>query len=69
MAFYNHRELNRKERSTAELNSMCRSYDSKCGEVTRYNIKDLSPEQKKMFMAGKPLKEIVHKEDSPCRSN
>lgn len=59
MAFYNHRELNRKERSTAELNTMCRSYDLKCGEVTCYNIKDLSPEQKKMFMAGKSLKEII----------
>lgn len=59
---YNHRELNRKERSAAELNSICKRYTLMCGAVKTYNINDLTPEQKKAFYDRKPIPNLTIKE-------
>lgn len=59
MQFFNHRELNRKERSTAELNAMCRSYDTKCLPIRTFNYNDLSPAQRRAFASREPSKNYL----------
>ncbi len=50
------RELHRKERAKAELESICRSYDSKCSTlIITYNIHDLTPVQRAAFNARQPF--------------
>lgn len=62
MMSYNHRELNRKERSIAELNNICKRYTAMCGDIKSYNINDLTPEQKKAFYDRKPIPNLSTKE-------
>jgi len=45
------RELHRKERAKAELESICRSYASKCSAL----INDLTPAQRAAFNARQPF--------------
>lgn len=50
------RELYRKERAKAELESICRSYASKCSAlIITYNINDLTPAQRAAFNARQPF--------------
>lgn len=50
------RELHRKERAKAELESICRSYASKCSAlIITYNINDLTPAQRAAFNARQPF--------------
>ena len=62
MMSYNHRESNRKERSVAELNNICKRYVLMCGTVKTYNINDLTEEQKKAFYNRKPIPNLTIKE-------
>lgn len=59
LAFLNHRELNRKERSREELNVMCRAYDANCKPVRTFNYNDLSPAQRRAFARREPCKNYI----------
>ena len=59
MQFFNHREMNRKERSLKELNNMCMLYDSKCNPVKTFNYNDLSPAQRRAFDRREPAKNYL----------
>ena len=56
MPFTNHREINRKERSREELNTMCREYQSKCSPPIVFNLNDLSPSQRSAFSSRVPAR-------------
>ena len=59
MVFFNHRELNRKERAREELNQICRSYDANCSPVRTFNVNDLSPAQRRAFDRREPCKNYL----------
>ena len=59
MPFTNHREINRKERSREELNTMCREYQSKCSPPVVFNLTSLSPSQRRAFARREPSKNYL----------
>lgn len=59
MQFFNHREMNRKERSYKELNEMCMSYNAKCKPIRTFNINDLSHAQRRAFERREPAKNYL----------
>lgn len=59
MQFFNHREMNRRERSHKELNEMCMAYDGRCHTVHTFNYNDLTPAQKRAFNRREPSKNYL----------
>ena len=59
MQFFNHREMNRKERSRTELNEMCRHYDVNCRPIKTFNYNDLTPAQRRAFARREPFKNYL----------